>query len=92
MGSCAEKGSREIFMKLQEKVQTDPELFMSTLITPTGCLGPCGIGPTMVVYPEGVWYGNVRLEDVEEIVQSHLKAGKPVERLVVSKGKPPGMF
>ncbi|MFN3976914.1 MAG: (2Fe-2S) ferredoxin domain-containing protein [Aquificaceae bacterium] len=92
MGSCAEKGSREIYQAFMEKLQMDPELFMSVAITPTGCLGPCGLGPTLVVYPEGVWYGNVRVQDVEEIVQSHLKGGKPVERLVVSKGKPPGMF
>jgi len=92
MGSCAEKGSRDIYQKFMEKLQTDPELFMSVVITPTGCLGPCGMGPTMVVYPEGVWYGNIRLEDVEEIVNSHLKKDQPVERLVVSKGKPPGMF
>jgi len=92
MGSCADKGSREIFMKFQEKLQMDPELFMSTAITPTGCLGPCGVGPTIVVYPDAVWYGNVNVQDVEEIVQKHLKEGQPVDRLVVSKGKPPGMF
>lgn len=92
MGSCAEKGSRELYQAFMEKVQLDPELFMSTLITPTGCLGPCALGPTLVVYPDAIWYGNVKPSDVEEIVQSHLKGGKPVERLVVSKGKPPGMF
>jgi len=92
MGSCAEKGSRELYQAFMEKVQMDPELFMITAITPTGCLGPCGLGPTIVVYPDAVWYGNVKPSDVEEIVQSHLKGGKPVERLVVSKGKPPGMF
>ncbi|MEZ0323818.1 MAG: (2Fe-2S) ferredoxin domain-containing protein, partial [Hydrogenothermaceae bacterium] len=38
------------------------------------------------------WYGNVKPEDVEEIIQKHIIEGQPVERLVVSKGKPPGMF
>ncbi|MCS7262597.1 MAG: ferredoxin [Aquificaceae bacterium] len=92
MGSCTDKGGREIYSKLMEKIQMDPELFMSTVVTPTGCLGPCGMGATLVVYPEGVWYGNVKPSDVEDIVQSHLKGGQPVERLVVSRGKPPGMF
>jgi len=50
------------------------------------------MGPTLVVYPEGIWYGNVKVEDVEEIITGHLKGGKPVERLVISRGKPPGMF
>ena len=38
-------------------------------------------GPTVVVYPEAVWYGHVRLEDAAEIVQEHLVNGRPVERL-----------
>jgi (2Fe-2S) ferredoxin len=46
-----------------------------------GCLDVCEWGPTVVVYPEAVWYGRVRPEDVEEIVQSHLIDGRPVERL-----------
>ncbi len=91
-GSCAEKGSRDVYQVFMEKLQQDPELFMTTLVTPTGCLGPCMLGPTIVVYPDGVWYGNVKTEDVDEIINSHLKEGKPVERLVVSQGKPPGMM
>jgi (2Fe-2S) ferredoxin len=38
-----------------------------------------------VVYPEGVWYGGVRVEDVAEIVESHLVNGVPVERLRLRK-------
>ncbi|MFI5219668.1 MAG: (2Fe-2S) ferredoxin domain-containing protein [Bacteroidia bacterium] len=48
-----------------------------------GCLDACETGPTVVVYPEGVYYGGVRLTDVNEIVESHLINDKPVERLVV---------
>ncbi|ADC90006.1 ferredoxin, 2Fe-2S [Thermocrinis albus DSM 14484] len=92
MGSCSDRGSRDVLQRLMEKVQFDPELFMSTMVTPTGCLNACGAGPIVVVYPEGVWYGNVRPEDVDEIVEKHLKGNEPVERLVLSKGKPPGMF
>ena len=47
----------------------------------SGCLDACSFGPAIVVYPEGVWYGGVKLEDVPEIVESHLLNGVPVERL-----------
>ncbi|MGE0127342.1 MAG: ferredoxin [Blastocatellales bacterium] len=46
-----------------------------------GCLDQCEHGPTVVVYPEGVWYGGVKPEDVEEIVQSHIINKVPVARL-----------
>ena len=48
-----------------------------------GCLDFCGKGPTMVVYPEGVFYGNVQLSDVEEITESHLVNNAPVTRLQI---------
>ncbi|MFT4031295.1 MAG: (2Fe-2S) ferredoxin domain-containing protein [Siphonobacter sp.] len=47
----------------------------------TGCLDVCALGPSLVVYPEGIFYGKVELEDVEEIIQSHLVNDQPVERL-----------
>jgi len=40
----------------------------------------------MVVYPEAVWYGNVKSEDAEAIVAEHLVGGRPVERLMVAEG------
>ncbi|MGA0557323.1 (2Fe-2S) ferredoxin domain-containing protein [Larkinella sp. VNQ87] len=48
-----------------------------------GCLDTCALGPSVVVYPEGINYGNVQLSDVEEIVESHLVNDQPVERLVL---------
>jgi len=50
-------------------------------INKAGCLDRCADGPVLVVYPAGVWYTLVDTEDVEEIIQSHLIAGNPVERL-----------
>jgi (2Fe-2S) ferredoxin len=50
----------------------------------TGCLDVCAFGPGLVVYPEGVFYGNVQPSDVEEIVESHLVNDKVVERLVIA--------
>jgi len=49
----------------------------------SGCLEQCEHGPTVVVYPEAVWYGRVTGDDVTEIVESHIVAGRPVERLVI---------
>ncbi len=46
-----------------------------------GCLDQCEHGPTVVIYPEGVWYGGVRDDDVAEIIDSHIINEKPVERL-----------
>jgi (2Fe-2S) ferredoxin len=50
-------------------------------INKAGCLDRCDLGPVFVVYPEGVWYTAVDKHDIEEIIQSHLIAGKVVQRL-----------
>lgn len=46
-----------------------------------GCLDRCAAGPVVVVYPEAIWYSYVDQHDIDEIVESHLKNGVPVERL-----------
>ncbi|MBQ8448122.1 MAG: NADH-quinone oxidoreductase subunit NuoF [Clostridia bacterium] len=48
----------------------------------TGCFGLCALGPIMIVYPEGIFYSAVKLEDVPEIVNEHLVNGNVVERLL----------
>ena len=50
----------------------------------SGCLEQCEHGPTVVVYPDEVWYGGVRFEDVDEIIESHIVGGAPVERLRIA--------
>jgi (2Fe-2S) ferredoxin len=45
-------------------------------------VGFCAIGPAVLVYPDGIWYAHVGLADVPEIIDSHLKGGVPVARLV----------
>ncbi len=92
MPSCGSQGSEQIFMKFQEALMSKPELMAKMAVTPTGCLGPCMFGPTVVVYPDAVWYGKVTPDDVNEIIEKHIIGGEPVERLVTSKGRPPGMF
>ena len=52
-------------------------------INKAGCLDRCEEGPVLVVYPEGIWYTYIDQEDIDEIVDSHLVAGTPVERLKI---------
>ena len=52
-------------------------------VNKAGCLDRCAGGPVAVVYPEGVWYTYVDQSDIDEIVESHLRDGKVVERLVL---------
>jgi (2Fe-2S) ferredoxin len=49
----------------------------------TGCFDLCEHGPILVVYPEGVFYGNVQLEDVSEITEQHLIGDQIVSRLQI---------
>lgn len=60
------------------------QMFDTVLISGVrSCLGPCGSGPVVVVHPDNVWYGPVTEADVEEIFDSHLAGGRPVERLMI---------
>lgn len=82
-GSCAQKGSEAILQRFKEEVAR-LGLKGEVRANSAGCMDSCAFGVTVVVYPEGVWYARVRLEDVEEIIQSHILGGHPVERLRMS--------
>jgi (2Fe-2S) ferredoxin len=82
--SCGARGSAGLLTALQEGLGAHPELWGKVAVTPSGCLGPCFEGPTIVVYPEAVWYVGVQLADVPEIVELHMARGVPVARLVRS--------
>ena len=51
-------------------------------VNKSGCLDRCAAGPVAVVYPEAVWYSYVDGSDIDEIVESHLKNGQVVQRLL----------
>jgi (2Fe-2S) ferredoxin len=79
-GCCAEKGSEELRFLFKKQLKArglSEEIRANT----AGCLDTCEAGPSVVVYPEGVWYGGVKPEDVPEIIEQHLVNGQPVERL-----------
>lgn len=53
-------------------------------VNSSGCLDRCELGPTMVIYPEGIWYRYETREDVDEILRVHVLGNGRVERLMLS--------
>ena len=81
-GSCTARGSAAVAEALKEKVHACG-LKRIVRVNKAGCLDQCAKGVTIVVYPEGVWYGGVKVSDVDEIVERHLVGGEPVRRLLI---------
>jgi (2Fe-2S) ferredoxin len=80
-GGCLASGSQALKDSLTETVRKSG-LEKTVAVVGTGCLGPCSLGPVILMSRDKVLYENVRVDDVEEIVQSHIKHNKTVERLV----------
>jgi len=81
-GCCTARGSVEVAAALKRKLY---ERGFKRIVRANKCqcLDQCSQGPVVVVYPEGVWYGKVTLEDVDEIIEQHIVGGKVVTRLVI---------
>ncbi|WP_374310877.1 ferredoxin [Dongia sp.] len=80
-GCCKSRGAEALrnYMKARAK-----ELGLENIrVNQSGCLDRCELGPTMVIYPEGIWYSYHSVEDAEEIIQRHLIKGERVERLML---------
>jgi len=80
-GSCSRRGSERLrnYMKARAK-----ELGLERVrINASGCLDRCELGPTMVIYPEGVWYHYETRADVDEILSTHVQGKRRVERLML---------
>ena len=82
--SCTSNGTSDLHTRLQQLAKA-AGLDSTVRINKSGCLDQCEHGPMVVVYPEAIWYGNVRPEDAEIIVAEHLVNGRPVERLRVAE-------
>lgn len=80
-GSCIGRGGAEIWQQFRD-LQGE-RMALHFKVVATGCLEPCLAGPTVVVYPDNVWYGGVTTEDVEKIVDEHLIGGRPVGFLTI---------
>jgi NADH:ubiquinone oxidoreductase subunit F (NADH-binding)/(2Fe-2S) ferredoxin len=79
---CVSAGALKIKDKIQAVLQ-EKGLTNEINIIETGCMGPCDYGPVMIVYPEGVFYQKVTLNDVEELVEEHFVKGRPVKRMML---------
>ncbi|NMB35586.1 MAG: NADH-quinone oxidoreductase subunit F, partial [Firmicutes bacterium] len=76
---CQASNSQGIYEQLKDEVA---KLGLTEVsVDFTGCHGFCEQGPIVIIEPEGIFYTSVELEDTAEIIQSHLRDGKPVERL-----------
>ena len=91
--SCSKVGSAEVKAEFErileakglrqgkEKKGRNP--MGEIVLTDCGSVGFCSIGTAVLVYPDGVWYGQVTAEDVPEIIEEHLEKGRVVERLAL---------
>ncbi|MCI8608955.1 MAG: NADH-quinone oxidoreductase subunit NuoF [Firmicutes bacterium] len=84
VAGCLSSGSLEVASGLENLIKEN-HLEDEVKLIKTGCMGLCVQGPLMVVYPDKVMYTKVKPEDVEEIYESHIKGGKPVERLMAAE-------
>lgn len=74
--NCCANGSAKVLAAFMN----DP--VPGVVVTGSECQGQCNMGPTVRVLPDETWYCRVKPEDVPEVVEQHLKQGKPVERLL----------
>ena len=91
--SCAQVGSAEVkaeFERILEakgvrqgKESKGRNPMGEIVLTDCGSVGFCSIGVAVLVYPEGIWYGQVQPEDVAEIIEEHLEKGNVVDRLAL---------
>ena len=82
---CADHHAQEAFDRCKAQVKAAGLAGPGQVrVNKAGCLDRCAAGPVAVVYPEAVWYSYVDLNDIDEIVESHLKHGRVVERLLLA--------
>ena len=80
---CSQQGAQAAFDRCKAQVKAAGLAGPGKVrVNRAGCLDRCAAGPVVVVYPEGVWYTYVDESDIDEIVESHLKHGVIVDRLL----------
>jgi (2Fe-2S) ferredoxin len=82
-GSCDPDGKGSFQKKFKQKL-SEHGVGNTVRANKSGCLEQCEHGQTIVVYPEAVWYGFVKDSDIDQIIESHIIGGKPVERLALA--------
>ena len=78
---CADGGSISLIATLRRLLK-DAGRDQDIRVTKTSCMGRCGEGPTVAVYPDGIWYRGVKETDAKELVEEHLLGDRLVSRLV----------
>lgn len=78
---CADRGGLMVLDAMRRAVRR-ADMQRQVRVTKTSCMGRCGEGPALVVYPDGVWYRGVRWEDAEDIVREHIAGDRLVARIV----------
>ena len=78
---CTSSNSQAIIETLETQI-AEKGLSEEIKVIKTGCFGLCALGPIMIVYPEGSFYSQVKVEDIPEIVEEHLLKGRIVTRLL----------
>ncbi|GAB4114380.1 MAG: NAD(P)H-dependent oxidoreductase subunit E [Rubrivivax sp.] len=82
---CAQHAAKEGFEHCKARVKAEGLAGPGRVrVNKAGCLDRCAGGPVAVVYPEGTWYTFVDTHDIDEIVDSHLKKGEVVQRLLLA--------
>jgi (2Fe-2S) ferredoxin len=81
-GCCKARGAEEIRTALKAEIF---RLGLSSIVrvNNSGCLDACEHGPSMVIYPEGIWYGHVTASDIEEIAEKTILNGEVISRLLI---------
>jgi len=88
--TCPTQADVEEYVKTLRVGAQKAGLKADVRVNKAGCFSQCGHGPMIVFYPENVWYAGVQESDLEEILNSHIIGGRPVERLLYNPGKPGG--
>ena len=83
---CTSSNSPKIIEQFEAQIK-EKGLENEVKVIRTGCFGLCALGPVVVVYPEGCFYSEVKVEDVPEIVEEHLLKGRIVQRLLYDETK-----
>lgn len=78
---CTSRGAGNLYIHFLKRLHEQDLLRCRSGIhaSQTGCLGPCNLGPTMIVYPEGIWYCELTAEAIDRIVDGHFLGGEVVE-------------
>ena len=82
---CANHGAQAAFEHCKARVKAEGLAGVGQVrVNKAGCLDRCAGAPVAVVYPEGTWYSYVDTSDIDEIIESHLKQGRVVARLLLA--------